>query len=175
MPLVRAAVPEATLTVIGGGPYEQDLRRLAASLGLGGAVEFKGFVAEHAQVLASLPAYRVGIAPYLADGGANYSYWADPAKPKEYLAAGLPVVITRVPEISERIAAEPMGLAVEYDKAALAEACIRLLSDQELWARCHANALGFAKGLDWDGIFDRALKACGADADADWEVPGWRP
>jgi glycosyltransferase involved in cell wall biosynthesis len=175
MPLVRAAVPEAILTVIGGGPYEQDLRRLAASLGLGGAVEFKGFVAEHAQVLASLPGYRVGLAPYLADGGANYSYWADPAKPKEYLAAGLPVVITRVPEISERIAAEPMGLAVDYDKEALAAACIRLLSDQQLWGRCHANALGFAKGLDWDGIFDRALKACGLDADEDWEVPGWRP
>jgi glycosyltransferase involved in cell wall biosynthesis len=163
MPLVLAKVPEASLTVIGGGPYEGELRALAAQLGLGRAVTFTGFVASHAEVLRSLSGFRVGIAPYLEDGGANYSYWADPAKPKEYLAAGLPVVITKVPAISEEIARRPMGLAVDYEKGALADACVRLLSDQAFWAECRANGLAFAQDLDWDGIFERSLKAMGAE------------
>jgi glycosyltransferase involved in cell wall biosynthesis len=166
MPLILQEVPGATLTVIGGGPYEQDLHRLAKTLGLGPAVDFRGFVAEHAQVLRELPGFRVGLAPYLADGGANYSYWADPAKPKEYLAAGLPVVITRVPEIAELIERRPMGLAVDYEKAALAAACVRLLRDEAFHALCRAQALEFARDLAWGTIFERSLVAMGEERGA---------
>ncbi|MGX2997714.1 glycosyltransferase family 4 protein [Streptomyces sp. JNUCC 64] len=44
MPRVLAAVPDAVLLVVGGGPYEKDLRRLAVSAGVADSVRFTGSV-----------------------------------------------------------------------------------------------------------------------------------
>ncbi|MEV5507014.1 glycosyltransferase family 4 protein [Streptomyces orinoci] len=44
MPAVLAAVPEAVLLIVGGGPYEKDLRRLAGETGVADAVRFTGAV-----------------------------------------------------------------------------------------------------------------------------------
>ncbi|MEV6618627.1 glycosyltransferase family 4 protein [Streptomyces sp. NPDC051051] len=44
MPRVLAAEPEAVLLVVGGGPYEKDLRRLAHETGVAASVRFTGSV-----------------------------------------------------------------------------------------------------------------------------------
>ncbi|MEU5978607.1 glycosyltransferase family 4 protein [Streptomyces sp. NPDC047315] len=44
MPGILARVPDAVLLVVGGGPYEQDLRKLAQQVGVAGAVRFTGAV-----------------------------------------------------------------------------------------------------------------------------------
>ncbi|MGW2600972.1 glycosyltransferase family 4 protein [Streptomyces klenkii] len=44
MPRILAAVPDAVLLVVGGGPYEDDLRKLAAETGVEGSVRFTGAV-----------------------------------------------------------------------------------------------------------------------------------
>ena len=44
MPLVRADVPDAKGLIVGGGPYEERLRRVAANHGVGDAVIFAGEV-----------------------------------------------------------------------------------------------------------------------------------
>ncbi|RKN75397.1 glycosyltransferase family 1 protein [Streptomyces klenkii] len=44
MPRILAAVPDAVLLVVGGGPYEDDLRKLAAETGVAGSVRFTGAV-----------------------------------------------------------------------------------------------------------------------------------
>ena len=43
-PQVRAAVPDAALLLVGGGPYAGQLRRLASGLGVAGSVIFTGAV-----------------------------------------------------------------------------------------------------------------------------------
>ncbi|MEN3583644.1 glycosyltransferase family 4 protein [Streptomyces sp. ZYX-F-203] len=44
MPRILSAEPEAVLLVVGGGPYEADLRRLARETGVAGSVRFTGAV-----------------------------------------------------------------------------------------------------------------------------------
>ncbi|WP_411111296.1 glycosyltransferase family 4 protein [Streptomyces sp. c-19] len=44
MPRILRRVPEAVLLIVGGGPYEKDLRRLAAETGVAGSVRFTGAV-----------------------------------------------------------------------------------------------------------------------------------
>ncbi|MGW7466285.1 glycosyltransferase family 4 protein [Streptomyces xantholiticus] len=44
MPAILAAVPDTVLLVVGGGPYENDLRQLAAETGVEGSVRFTGSV-----------------------------------------------------------------------------------------------------------------------------------
>ncbi|MER5202979.1 glycosyltransferase family 4 protein [Streptomyces sp. NPDC002825] len=44
MPAILSRVPDAVLLIVGGGPYEKDLRRLAAETGVAGSVRFTGAV-----------------------------------------------------------------------------------------------------------------------------------
>ncbi|MFI9026064.1 glycosyltransferase family 4 protein [Streptomyces sp. NPDC053560] len=44
LPRIRAEVPDAALLIVGGGPYEKDLRALAEARGVGDAVHFTGAV-----------------------------------------------------------------------------------------------------------------------------------
>lgn len=44
MPGILAAEPEAVLLIVGGGPYEKELRRLAHETGVAGSVRFTGAV-----------------------------------------------------------------------------------------------------------------------------------
>ncbi|MHA4777962.1 glycosyltransferase family 4 protein [Streptomyces sp. MSC1_001] len=44
MPQILRRVPDAVLLIVGGGPYENDLRRLAAETGVAGSVRFTGAV-----------------------------------------------------------------------------------------------------------------------------------
>lgn len=163
-PQVRRSVPQARLTIIGGGPYASELKAQAKALRLGSSVRFLGRVDDHSQVLKKLKGFRAGLAAYLPDD-ANYAFWADPAKPKEYLAAGLPVIITRVPWIAEEIERRPMGLAIDYQAGALAEACIKLLKDRAFHAKCRRNALAYMRHGDWDSSFNAAFEKMG------WQTP----
>ncbi|MFI8822962.1 glycosyltransferase family 4 protein [Streptomyces sp. NPDC053431] len=44
MPEILRRVPDAVLLIVGGGPYEEDLRKLAVSTGVAGSVRFTGAV-----------------------------------------------------------------------------------------------------------------------------------
>jgi len=155
MPEIAQAEPRARLEIIGTGPYEGELKSLAAPLVEKGLVSFSG-AKSHEELFDYLPSCGIALATYVQDKD-SISYYADPTKPKEYLACGLPVVITRLPWTAELIHERQMGLAIDYQRHELVAACLRLLGDDEFFWGCRQRAREYAAGLDWQVIYDSAL------------------
>jgi L-malate glycosyltransferase len=116
--LVRARYPEATLTIVGSGSLEPDLRRLAAELRLAG-VRFLGRVEPEA-----LPDVCDA-----ADVFVNSSVLDNqPVSVLEAFAAGLPVVSTPVGDLRNLVRDWETGLVVPtLDPEATAKAVLTLL------------------------------------------------
>lgn len=115
------------LTIAGSGPEEARLQRMAADLGLDGAVVFAGPVAGAAKAellrrsdLFVLPSYAEGLPYALLEG----------------MAAGLPVVVTRVGAIPDLITEGVHGAFVPArDPEAIARVLASLATDRERLAR----------------------------------------
>ncbi|MBI5238789.1 MAG: glycosyltransferase [Deltaproteobacteria bacterium] len=156
-PEILKRVKGATLEIIGTGPLEEELKALAGRLGISGKVKFSGFIKDHGELEERLARSAIGVAPY-SPSDDSFTYYADPGKPKTYLAAGLPVIITDVPLIAKEIERKRAGLLVGYDEKALADAAIRLLTDEPFYAECRANAIALGSLFDWNNVFESAVK-----------------
>jgi glycosyltransferase involved in cell wall biosynthesis len=125
-PLVRAAVPRASVVFVGDGPLRNALERRAAALGLDGTAVFLGIRRDIAEIM---PLFDVIVLPSLNEGMGRVVV--------EALAAGRPVIGSRVSGIQDLIIDGETGLLVPpADPGALAGAIIRLLNTPGL-----ANAL----------------------------------
>lgn len=156
MKTVIEQTPEARVLIIGGGSLENPLRKMAAALGIDDYVHFTGFVEKFSDVLRLLRGASVAAAPYV-DNESNYTRYTDPGKIKDYLASGLPVVITKVPHVAQEIEKRRCGLVVDNTPEDLAKAIIRLLNNKDLRQEFRANALKMAADYTWDQIFAKAL------------------
>ncbi len=157
----RAASPHATLRVMGTGPAEEDLKRLAAELGVAAYVEFLGHVS-HDRVLAELAA---------AEALLHLSHMERlPNAVKEAMAGGCVVVTTRTFGIEELVRDGETGYLVDvHDHAAAGAALARVLSRPAEHASMRAAAAALVgETMDHDasmrrlvGLWRRALVARG--------------
>lgn len=107
-------VPDARLVVIGEGPLDGRLRRLAGELGVAERVTFIGYVS-HAELSAYYSAADALILPSASEGMPNVAL--------EAMACGTPVIATAVGGIPEIICAPEAGeLISERSAAAIARA-----------------------------------------------------
>jgi len=158
LPRIILEVPNAKLTVIGTGPLEKELKATVESLGLEKNVEFLGYIPDHAKVEEIVSRCAFGLAPY-EPSKESFTWYADPGKPKQYLACGLPTIITRVPLVASEIESQGAGLVIQYNEDAFVNACLSFLRDQDLLDRVRENALKVGSKYAWENIFIDAL-AC---------------
>ena len=156
LPMVRKAVPNASLHIIGGGPFMDNLRRLANDFEVGDCVVFHGFVASHEEVEAILATAAVAVATYIPEQ-ADFTKFADPGKLKAYMGAGLPIVLTEVSPNSREIADIGGGELVTYHPEMIAEKLINILTTPSDWQRRSDMALGYMRQFDWNVILDCAF------------------
>lgn len=157
MPTIINSIPQAKLVILGSGPHEESLKGKAKTLKLSKYVDFRGYVEEHHAVEEELAHSIIGIAMYKPDPE-SFTYFADPAKLKNYLSARLPIVLTDVPPISIELAKQKCAIIANYDKEDFAEKAIELLRSEKTLKDYGNNADRFAAKFDWDTVFTEALK-----------------
>ena len=131
-----------TLRLAGEGPERQKLEALVRRLGVGEAVDFRGWV-EHEELPAFLRELDVFVLPSTAEGFGVAAVEAS--------ATGLPVVATSVHGIPDVVRDSVTGLLVPAkDATALATAIGRLVEDEGLRRRLGAAGREYvAQRYDW--------------------------
>lgn len=124
--LIAARVPDVRFLIVGDTKvkqeYREELKRLTIKLGLQNRVVFAGFRLDVPELLAAL---SISVLPSLGEGLSNSLL--------ESMAAGLPVVATRVGGNPEIVEDGVNGLLVEpADAEALARAICQLLENRTL-------------------------------------------
>jgi glycosyltransferase involved in cell wall biosynthesis len=150
--------PDTRLLIVGDGTERATFEADLAARGLAGAAVLTGAVppGEVPGLLASMDA---GVAPYPPRAGFYFS----PLKVFEYMAAGLPVVASRIGQVAELLADGVTGLLCPPgDAGALAEALARLREDARLRGRLGGAARrAVRRRHTWGGVARRVLRVAG--------------
>jgi glycosyltransferase involved in cell wall biosynthesis len=153
---ISIKIPDVKLIVVGTGPFEKDLKKIAKINKVDKYVEFNGYIESHEEVEKILSKAVIGLATYKPDP-TSFTYFADPGKIKNYLAAGLPVIITDVPQIAHVIDNANCGILTGYNKEDVAVNIVNLLLNKEKLIKYSDNAKKFARRYDWNKLFSDVL------------------
>ena len=154
LPAVLGAHPDARLAVIGEGESRPANEALAARLGLGRRVEFRGGLA-HPEVLAAMREHDVLVMPSRTppDGEAEGS----PVTTKEAQAVGLQVVATDNGGTIETLPpARHAEIVPEGDAGALAARIVAVLGARDAWEQRAGEARAYVEAhFDWPHLAQR--------------------
>jgi len=142
------------LLVIGGGPDEEELKELAQELGMGDKIIFLGRM-PHEKVLEILSQSAVGLALYT--GGEPWTEFGDSMKAREYMACGLPVIMTDIPSTADDVEKNKAGLVINFERKALEEAVDYLFSSPEDYLKMRENAIQLARENDIFKVLDKLI------------------
>jgi glycosyltransferase involved in cell wall biosynthesis len=146
---------DARLLVVGEGPERETMQAELERRVLLQCARFTGAVAPH-EVPQLLAEMDVAVAPYPE----RSDFYFSPLKVYEYMAAGLPVVASRIGQLEDVIEHETNGLLCPPgDPVALAGALDRLRQDEGLRVRLGQEARrSVLRGHTWDSVAARILE-----------------
>lgn len=153
---IKRSFPEVILDVMGNGYLFKKLKEDVKKLHLEDNINLLGHL-PYDKFSSRLTNYSIGIAPY-AYSETSLTPLSDSLKMRLYLAAGLPVVITKGFWFSDEIEKNRLGFAVKDNADSFAEAILKLLTDQKLNQEIRNRALTYSKKLDLTGFYDRAFR-----------------
>jgi len=157
LPLIAEKIPGVSLSIVGGGPEENKLKYLVHKLKLKSRVSFYGWIKDRKKMNEIIQDGAVGLAPFntkiLDDKVKN----ADPGKIKDYLAVGMPVIVTDAISTGREITKNRCGIVIHYDVQELVSAVVQLLSNRSRLEEYRKHTLLYVKQFDYSGIFAKAL------------------
>ena len=123
---------------------------------MGPGIKYHGLLSRP-QLLSLIGKFGIALAPYHPQPD-SFSYYASPGRVYEYLACGLPTIITPVPLIAKQIAAKKAGILIKYDTNKLIKAIDKLIKSDQFYWQARKNAIQMVKNLSWDKILSKAFK-----------------
>jgi glycosyltransferase involved in cell wall biosynthesis len=144
--LLARRVRGPLLRVIGEGPEEEALRKLARELRISDRVEFTGKLPDAPAVWRAVAGARVVLHPSLREGFGIF--------PLEAMALGLPVVFCPAPDnaVPELVRDGIEGIAAAATPGVVADAAWRLLSRADVHASMSAAALRRSAEFEWSTV-----------------------
>jgi glycosyltransferase involved in cell wall biosynthesis len=140
--LVVESVPNARLVLMGSGPSESSLRELAMALGVADRVEFTGWI-ELDEMRSRLAHSNVGVVPHVRSAHTDSTI---PHKLFQYMAMGLPVVVTDCAPLARIVVETGAGtVAKSEDPTSLAEAILALADHETASAASDAGVTAVAE------------------------------
>jgi len=152
--LAQAEMPSAQLWILGGGPEEDSLARLARQHGLISKVKLVGLVSP-GDIPAWLSKCDVGILPLRRD---VFLEFASPNKLAEFVVMGKPVVMSRLKAVQYYFSETALAYFEPNSPADLAKQMVRVYRDGELRARLAAQARTEYAPIRWDVMKQRYLR-----------------
>lgn len=153
IPDILKKFPKVTLEIIGGGEEERNLKALVQKLKLTRKVKFYGWISDRAKVEKILAHGSIGFAPFNTEILDDKVKNADPAKLKDYMLLGMPVIVTDAIAHAKEISKSKSGIVIPYKKEAIVSAVDYLLSDINRLKSYRKNALSYIRKFDYDNIF----------------------
>jgi glycosyltransferase involved in cell wall biosynthesis len=158
--------------VVGSGPALEAVRTLTRSLEVEDFLSFPGYLSGES-LLAHISAFDIGVIP---DPLNEANDLMSMNKVFEYCALGIPTACYPLKE-TKRLLGEAATYAPAHDPAGLAHACLSLMQDERLRARCAAEAKKLsAEAFLWEkearkyvATYERALSSSRA------RPPGFGP
>lgn len=148
--LILAAheIDGAMLVLMGWGAIEAELARLVETEGLSSRVRMLPPVPTDELHVWTAGA-DIGVIPYQPVGLNNF--YSTPNKLFEYLAAGVPIAATRLPEIARIVDGHRIGATFDaVEPVAIAAAINRLLADEQSRVQMRERALATAPQYTWE-------------------------
>jgi glycosyltransferase involved in cell wall biosynthesis len=151
---LRARVPDVRLLIVGDGPERIAIEAQIERLGLLPVSRLTGAVSP-VEIPGLIASMNVGVAPYPPAS----SFYFSPLKVYEYMAAGLPVVASRIGQLDGLIADGYNGLLCPPgDAPALTKALIQLQGDPVFRANLGGAArAAVLRNHTWSTVVDRLL------------------
>jgi glycosyltransferase involved in cell wall biosynthesis len=148
-------IENAQLLVIGNGDAIPELKRMTNELGLGEKITFLPRM-PYREMMQYTAAADIGFSLDKSDN-INYQY-SLPNKIFDYAMAGLPMVVSSVPEVASFVEKNGIGEVIEVRSEAIAKAVNALLKDTDRLQMYKENALGLAPNLSWESEFRPVLE-----------------
>ncbi len=153
--IVQKANPKVKFIITSGGTMTEELKAKVRDYGLHN-VEFTGYIEGPENLDRLTCECLIGLAPY-PDTSVSTKKYGDVIKIRAYFACGLAVVSTHVPPVAKEIREEGLGIVTEVDAQEMAEAILKLCSDEALLRKCRDAAIRKAKDHNWTSIYTRAV------------------
>jgi glycosyltransferase involved in cell wall biosynthesis len=155
--------PNVRLLIVGDGPGREEMEKSLAESGLSDASHFTGAVGPE-EVPGLLASMDAAVAPYPMQS----QFYFSPLKVYEYMAAGLPVVASRIGQLDGLISDGEDGILISPGSPlAIADALGRLRRDASLGARLGKNARKTVmESHTWDAVAERIMSLAGDAVEA---------
>jgi len=156
---IKKTIPGIKFHVIGGNEISiKKYKRLAHDFAVFENVIFYGYIPEMKNAYDILSSCALGIALYKPTMD-NVSMIAQPAKPKEYIKVGTPVLVTvNGPAIGSEIVRTGAGIGSRYDIGAVTEKIITVLTDRRLFGNLQTGVDKFAQAHHFGKTLSRVWK-----------------
>lgn len=145
--------PQITLRIVGDGYEKKRVEQTVIQKKLQKHIIFYGHM-KYENVIKLLKKSGIGLGIYTNDN--SWTKYGDSMKVREYVAYGLPVIITNVPSTAEDVKKYNAGVIIKQNKKEFVLAVRTILSEK--YVLFQENALKMAKENDYEKLLAKTLK-----------------